>query len=318
MRVGQNPAKFVDTVVQPQEVTVAVVTCIPFLSGFYEQSLDVLRACLSSIYMNTTTPHDLMVFDNASCPEVRNYLNTAFEQGMIRFLILSEKNIGKMGAWNFIFGAAPGKYIAYADSDIYFRPGWLSRSLELFDTFPKVGMVTSRPMRTPDDLSSNTIEWATHQSSVTLNEGKFLDWETYWEHARSLGHLEEKAREEFNQGRDLLLTFGGKCAYIGADHFQFIGKRELLQRLGPIPSEKPLRGDRALDNAINDLKFLRLTTCEAYVQHIGNRLEELSPITISPRKSSGLLKWLFGLPGIRHGLLWLHNRIFRLYFSYGQ
>ncbi|MFU8773186.1 MAG: glycosyltransferase family A protein, partial [Anaerolineales bacterium] len=139
MRVGQNPAKFVDTVVQPQEITVAVITCIPMLSGFYEQSLDVLKACLSSILANTEIPFDLMVFDNASCPEVREYLRAAHEEGIIQYLVLLEKNIGKMGAWNFIFGAAPGKYLAYADSDIYFQPDWLSQSLDLLEALPNVG-----------------------------------------------------------------------------------------------------------------------------------------------------------------------------------
>ena len=316
MRVGQNPAKFVESVVQPQEVTIAVVVCIPFLSGFFEESLDVLKACLSSIWENTPPCYDLMVFDNASCQEVRDYLHTLSEKRLIQYLVFSEKNIGKMGAWNFIFGAAPGTYIAYADSDIYFRSGWLSRSLELFDAFPKVGMVTSRPMRTPDELSSSTIEWGRQQGSEVFQEGKYLDWETYWEHTRSLGHSEEKARDEFDRGRDLMLTKNGKNAYIGADHYQFIARRDLIQRLIPIPSEKPLRGDRALDNAINDLKYLRLTTVEAYVQHIGNRLEEFtSAQSFVSDKKTGMLKRLLWVPGIRHGLLWLHNRIFRLYFS---
>jgi hypothetical protein len=31
MRVGQNPASFIDTVAQPKAVTVALVTYIPFL-----------------------------------------------------------------------------------------------------------------------------------------------------------------------------------------------------------------------------------------------------------------------------------------------
>ena len=44
MRIGQNPARFVEKVAQPAEITVAVVSCIPFLSGYYEQSLDVLKS----------------------------------------------------------------------------------------------------------------------------------------------------------------------------------------------------------------------------------------------------------------------------------
>ena len=46
MRKGQNPAKFVKQVAQPQRITVAVLNYIPFLSGFYAQTLDVLKTCL--------------------------------------------------------------------------------------------------------------------------------------------------------------------------------------------------------------------------------------------------------------------------------
>lgn len=67
MRIGQNPAKSVKTVAQPQDVTVAVVSYIPTLGGYYAQSLDVLQACLNSIWENTRRPYDLMVFGNWRC-----------------------------------------------------------------------------------------------------------------------------------------------------------------------------------------------------------------------------------------------------------
>ena len=49
MRVGQNPAKFIDHVPQPERVTVAIVTYIPFLSGYYAESLEVLKVCLQPV-----------------------------------------------------------------------------------------------------------------------------------------------------------------------------------------------------------------------------------------------------------------------------
>ncbi|MCK4901517.1 MAG: glycosyltransferase family 2 protein, partial [Anaerolineales bacterium] len=105
MRVGQNPAKSINQVPQPQNITVAVITYIPFLSGFYTQSLDVLQICLESLWDSTNMPYDLLVFDNASCPEVRTYLQEAHQQERIQYLVLSDKNVGKGGAWNFIFQA---------------------------------------------------------------------------------------------------------------------------------------------------------------------------------------------------------------------
>ncbi len=80
----------------------------------------------------TAHPYDVMIFDNHSCAEVRAYLKEASDQGKIQYLVLSETNIGKIGAWNYMFGAAQGEYIVFSDGDIGFRPGWLAASLDLF------------------------------------------------------------------------------------------------------------------------------------------------------------------------------------------
>src|SRR5512141_981510 len=148
MRVGHNPARFIEKVAQPAGITVTVVNYIPFLSGYYEQSLEVLKAVVESLHATRESehPYDVMVFDNHSCAEVRAYLQEATAAGKIQYLVLSNTNIGKIGAWNYMFGAAQGKYVAFADGDVGFRPGWLSASLELFETFPNVGMVTARPL----------------------------------------------------------------------------------------------------------------------------------------------------------------------------
>lgn len=314
MRVGHNPARFVEKVAQPAEITVAVVNCIPFLSGYYEQSLDVLKACITSIHENTPEAHDLIVFDNRSCREVRAYLQSAYEQGMIQYLVLSDTNIGKIGAWNFLFGAARGKYVVFADGDIGFRPGWLRASLDLFEAFPNVGMVTSRPLRSPMEYSSATLDWACQQTPGVYEAGQFLDWDCYWEHARSTGYTEERAREEFPKGCDHRLVYHGQTAFVGATHFQFMAPGELLKQIIPLPSEQPMRGERALDVEINKLGCLRLLTDAPYVWHMGNTLAVPARSDTAVLKRKSLLQRLLWMPFIRRPLLWLNNRIFHLYF----
>ena len=131
MRKGQNPAKFVNQVAKPERVTVALLNYIPFQSGFYAEALDVLKVSLESMRRDAGLPFDLMVFDNGSCPEVRDFLVAEKEAGRIQYLLLSEKNLGKGGAWNIMLNAAPGEMIAYTDNDAYFYPGWLSRSVHI-------------------------------------------------------------------------------------------------------------------------------------------------------------------------------------------
>jgi hypothetical protein len=109
------------------------------------------------------------------------------------------------------------------------------------------------------------------------------------------------------------ITFCGKVAYAGATHFQFMARREILQRIIPLPSEQPMRGERALDVAINEMGLLRLMTQQALVWHMGNRLTVDDKVELKPVRKP-ILKRILWLPGIRHFLLWLNNRIFRLYF----
>ena len=68
MRVGHNPARFVEKVAQPADITVTVVNSIPFLSGYYEQSLGVLKALVESLNATREPAHpfDVMIFDNHS------------------------------------------------------------------------------------------------------------------------------------------------------------------------------------------------------------------------------------------------------------
>lgn len=314
MRVGHNPARFVEKVAQPAEITVTVVNCIPFLSGYYEQSLEVIKTVVESLHASRESvhPYDVMVFDNRSCAEVRAYLEEAHDQGKIQYLMLSDTNIGKIGAWNFMFGAAQGKYVVFSDGDVGFRPGWLSASLTLFDTFPNVGMVTARPLPTPMEFSTATVEWARKQSPEVLQVGKFLAWDVYSEHVRSLGFNDEKGNNDFAPNDMHRLIYGGQKAYIGAAHFQFMARADVLRKIVPLPSEQPMRGERELDVAINQMGYLRLTTFEPYVVHMGNRIS--LPVTPEGKRKKSAFRKLFWMPGIRRLLLWIHNQIFRLYF----
>jgi len=318
MRIGQNPAKLVKNVAQPENVTVAVVSYIPTLAGYYSQSLDVLKICLGSIWENTHIPYDLMVFDNASCKEVRLFLQDAHEKGNIQHLVLSEKNYGKAGAWNFIFGAAPGKYIAYADSDVYHFPGWLNPQIEILENIPGTGMVTGMPMWTPEEFSTATIEWAEKENGVALERGRFLSWEDYWKHSQSLGAEKDNARNHYETIENVVVSYQGKRLYVGAAHFQFVAPKSVLKGLLPIPSDRPMGQVRLLDIALNDHGFLRFCTPDWWVMHMGNTLEgsELTDQAallsrMEPKSKPGL--WKRMLP--RRIVTWLYHKTFEILYK---
>jgi hypothetical protein len=314
MRVGQNPAKAITHVPKPQRVTVAVVSYIPFLGGYYAQGLDVLRACLESLWSSTSEPYDLLVYDNASCPEVRNYLSSALDQGKIQTLILSSQNVGKGGAWNMIFQGAPGEVIAYTDSDVRFYPGWLTQTLNILDTYPNAGMVTARPMRTPEAFYTSTLEWARQTPEVQIEKLRHIPWEVYREHVLSLGTSEEQARQWYDSRLDWRVTYQGVQAIIGAAHFQFAVLKDRIQPFLPFHMDRPMGQVRSLDEQLNEAGLLRLTTCDPLVKHMGNRLDEGASHAQAAVTASGP-GGFWRLPFIRRALLSFYDRIFRLYYD---
>jgi len=347
MRKGQNPAKFVKDVARPERITVALLNYIPFLSGFYAETLDVLKVCLESMRKEAGLPFDLMVFDNGSCPEVRDFLVKEKEEGRIQYLILAEKNMGKGGAWNVILAGAPGEIIAYTDSDVLFSPNWLSRSVEILESFPNVGMVTARPFRTPPEFIESTLKWA--RANTQLEEGQFIPWETFLEFNLSLGQTEEENKKVYAETRDWRITYvpmslrGGAerrrsnlplneetasqstlaatsheiVAYAGASHWQFIAYKSTLQQFLPFDMDKPMGQVRQLDKRMNDAGLLRLMVSDPLAMNLSNTLgylrgelkdaEKKKPVSFGKR----VLEVVF----IKRILLAVYNKIFNWYYS---
>ncbi|MFN8435196.1 MAG: glycosyltransferase family A protein [Anaerolineales bacterium] len=315
MRKGQNPAKFVKDVARPERITVALLNYIPFLSGFYAETLDVLKVSLESMCKDAGLPFDLMIFDNGSCPEVRDFLVKEKEEGRIQYLILSEKNMGKGGAWNVMLAGAPGEIIAYTDADVLFSPNWLSRSVELLETFPNVGMVTARPYRTSPELYTSTQEWA--RKHATLDEGQFIPWETFLEFNLSLGQTEEENVKVYAETSDWRIQYKGVTALAGASHWQFTAYKSTLQQFLPFDMDKPMGQVRQLDKRMNDAGLLRLMVSDPLAMNMSNTLGYLRGELNKERKKKkeGVGKRLLELPPIKKMLLAVYNKIFSWYYS---
>ncbi|MGD0709098.1 MAG: glycosyltransferase family 2 protein [Anaerolineaceae bacterium] len=318
MRIGQNPAKYLNEVAKPQRITVAVLNYIPFQSGFYAEMKDVLTACLDHIHANTDLPYDLMVFDNGSCEEIQQYLLQLHRQGIIQYLLLSDKNLGKGGAWNMVLAAAPGEIIAYADNDVQFYPGWLSRSVQILETFPKVGMVTARPFRTKEEFYTSTLKWAQETPDVKLESGKFLPWEVFLEFNLSLGATEEEIKQSYEETRDVRLTYHGVSAFAGSSHWQFVGYKSVLAQFLPFEMDKPMGQVRKLDQMMNDAGYLRLMVSDPLAMNMSNTLpvelrKSVGQVTLA--RPTGVRQRFLESAPVKRLLLGLYDRIFRWYYG---
>lgn len=143
-----------------------------------------------------------------------------------------------------------------------------------------------------------------------------MPWDDYWHHAGTLGSDKDAAREFYNQHEAQVLEYRGGKYYVGAGHFQFLARRQVLQDTLPLPSERPMGQVRALDIAINNRGYLRLCTTDWWVEHLGNTLEGWQPMRgvempikmkeRSQHKTGGVIQW----KPVRKLLSRLHNFTF--------
>lgn len=274
-RIGMNPARGHTTDYRPARVTVAVLVYVPHLVGYFKERLEVLKLCLGSILENTDQPYDLLVFNNGSCEDVTDYLEGLRRRGDIRYLLSASLNLGKIGAFQILFRAAPGEIVAYCDDDIYHYPGWLGAHLEILDTYPNVGAVSGCPVRSlfEEERISSNLRFADSDREVVVRRGDFIPEEWVRDWAESYGR-EMTAVEQENAGKeDILFEYRGVRAYAMANHNQFVAPKAVIARCLPSIWSGRLMGEmRELDIAVNQAGYLRLSTCERTTQHMGNRV----------------------------------------------
>lgn len=282
-RTGRHPLKENDLTLDTpavQAVTVTTITHIPMMEGYWQHSLEVLKLCLTSLRASTEIPFDLIVFDNASCRAVTDYLSGLKEQGLIQYLVLSDRNFRKLGALDFLLRAAPGEFVAYADSDVYFLPGWLERSLQVMEAFPQAGMVSALPtVDKAEKFLASTLAGAAGDPAVTVEQGANLVPDAFIRaHQLSLG--KEPSALLATQRTDTRLTRSGVSAFLSAQDFQFLTRREVIERVLPLQVvDDSLNYDPiyspVFEAKVDQAGYWRLSTADYLVHHMGNSIPDL-------------------------------------------
>ena len=277
MRERRAPLKGIASGYKPADTTVVVLTCIPAEAGYYADRFTILKACLGSIIAHTDTSYDLMVVDNGSVPEVTGYLVELERTGDIGHLMLNRRNLGLSGALNIAFGAAPGKYIAFSNDDVFFHPDWLSEHIRVLEAFPRAGLVSGQLAPGPDrqdDAINAAAEDGTRISRFTIPDA----WVESFAHSVGLTLEQYLGRPWARENRDTYLLERNGCkAYAGKTGYSHLFRKEILHSLDCFPFETGLLAgdgtDRQLAHAIKESGHLWLTTFEKTTEHLGNRLD---------------------------------------------
>ena len=245
------------------------------LEGYWKDGLKVLELCVWSMRESTGVPFDLMVLDNGSCAEAQSALLDYQRKGWIQFLILSRENLGKVGAWNLLFAGAPGKVVAFCDSDVYFMKDWLAESLHILRAFPEAGIVTAQPIAGGDLAITRNGTAILKSNAVVARQGLLIPESYLRTHIEALGAPSGEYERRMQNRNDLLVERDSVKAYATASHFQFVTRRQVLEKLFPVEAELPLGGDLQFDNEMLDLGWWRLSTEKYLAHHMGNRLPNL-------------------------------------------
>lgn len=110
-----------------------VIVCV-------HNALDDTKRCLESVLRHTTLPYSLIVVDDGSSEETRDYL-ASFAASHQAALIRNERAKGYTFAANQGLRESTGDYVVLLNSDTVVTPDWLDRMIACGESDPRIGLV---------------------------------------------------------------------------------------------------------------------------------------------------------------------------------
>lgn len=260
----------------PEDVLAAVIVYVPHLHGYFTNRLAVVRLSLESLIRHKPRETRLLVFDNGSCAEAQSLVADLVDGGHVDLLLRSRSNIGTPAALRTILALGLRPFIAYGDDDVFYYPGWLEAQLAVLSTFPAAGIVSGVPtLDGADHAIDATLRAARADRSIHIDPLARIPegWEEDW--AQSTGREVAVRTTLARETPVVRLEREGLQAFVGAAHFQYVGRADELSACLPAAWPDSLMGDmRDLDEAIDDRGRMRLSTVGRFVRHMGNAVAE--------------------------------------------
>ncbi|MDZ4148148.1 MAG: glycosyltransferase family 2 protein [Flavobacteriaceae bacterium] len=288
MRLGFNPNKDRPLTVTSYTHQVVIPVYIPNQEDYFKDSFQILKYCLESLFKTCHAQTFFTVVNNGSCAEVKADLDNLLAQNKIQE-VLHTHNIGKLNA--ILKGVVGHSFplVTIADADVLFLSHWQRAAYNIFETFPKAGVVCPTPSSRSLRTFTANIYWDLFFSKK-LKFSKVKNPDALKAFAHSVGD------ENFYNEAQLqtYFTISDKMveAVIGAGHFAATYRREVFQSLDKLQSSYALGGDsesQLLDIPVVKCGYWRLSTADNFAFHMGNikeawmekEMRKLEPSTIS-------------------------------------
>jgi len=272
MRVGFNPNK--DKVLPKSDYThqVIVPVYIPHQNDYFKDSFEILQLCLESLFKTCHDKTYFSVINNGSCYEVVEYLNELYRIGKIHEIIHTTA-IGKLNA---ILKGISGQnfpLVTITDADVLFLNDWQKATYDVFEAFPKAGVVGPVP-------NSKMLRYFT--SNIYFN--RFFSKSMRFTQVCNPGAMKEFANSIGNQNLfkiihlDKYLTISSNKvnAVVGSGHFVATYDRRIFKKNIENYSEFQMGSElsKFLDIKALKLDLWRLSTEQNFAYHMGNVKED--------------------------------------------
>lgn len=271
MRIGNNPHKDKETSHANYLHQIVIPVYIPNFEGYFNESFAILKVCVNSLLKTIHNKTFITIVNNGSCIEVRNYLDTLFQNNYIQEVIHTE-NIGKLNA---ILKGISGNnipFVTIADSDVLFCSNWQEETMKVFSNFNKAGVVGITPQFKTYEFNCGNILFENYFS----NKIKF----TNVEEPSAMIKFYESLGWDKNYNKDYLnfiLSIENKNgkAIVGSGHYVATYKKEIFYEIPTFIGYKMGGTSEAFLDEL-PLKYgrWRLTTTKNYAFHMGNSLEK--------------------------------------------
>jgi len=316
MRIGLNPNNNKETALNDKAHRVIIPVYIPNQEGYFKDSFKILQFCIDSLLLTSHTETYITIVNNGSCSEVVRYLDDLFVDGKIHELI----HTGNIGKLNAVLKGLAGQnmpLITIADADVLFLNGWQEQTIEIFNAFPKAGVV---------GLTPQFKQFASHCGNVLL--AHLFDHDMCFSEVRNPSALKEFYRsigwdENYNQDylkQYLTITKNNNTAVVGAGHYVATYRKEVFHEIVThIAGKIGGNSEKYLDKAPLKKGLWRLTTAENYAFHMGNNYEvwmdDILGKTIKNDLPPGCLKQSVSSNNISGIIQFIQHRLFPKVFA---